>query len=67
MVTKTLTITQEAYDMLKAAKKEDESFSEVIVRKFRPKLAEFIGTITEEEAEAMKDRIAAMRKTWKIF
>ncbi len=52
MVTKTLTITQDAYDLLVKNKLEDESFSEEIRRlfTFRPKrpLTDFIGVISDE-------------------
>jgi len=65
MVTKTLTITQSAYDKLLANKQEKESFSQVIERIIPQKkktLLDFAGTLSEKEAEAFKTRITQFRK-----
>jgi predicted CopG family antitoxin len=55
MVTKTLTITKEAYDLLIQNKLKDESFSKEIVRllsvKKAKKIIEFLGIISSEEGE----------------
>lgn len=57
MTTKTLTITEDAYNLLKELKLEDESFSEEIKRvlakrNLRP-LTDFAGILSDEEGEAM--------------
>ncbi|HLC67012.1 MAG TPA: antitoxin VapB family protein [Candidatus Nanoarchaeia archaeon] len=75
MVTKTLTITEDAYDLLKHRKVEGESFSDVI-RKLAMKkgdISQFYGAwrdlMTEEEAEQMKHDIeeADKRNTEHVF
>ena len=59
MVTKTLTITEEAYILLRGAKVKDESFSEGIIRLFSQKrkrpLTDFFGIISEEDGQEMLD------------
>ena len=60
MVTKTLTITEDAYVLLKQRKAEGESFSEVIRKLASQKgdIMQFHGAwknlMTDEEAETMK-------------
>lgn len=53
MAHKTLTISEEAYEMLSGLKKEGESFTELIKRIAAPlrkkKLSEFAGLIDDEE------------------
>ncbi len=53
MAHKTLTISEEAYDMLAELKKEGESFTELIKRITAPmrkkKLSEFAGAIKDEQ------------------
>lgn len=53
MAHKTLTISEEAYEMLKELKKESESFTELIKRITAPlrkrKLSEFAGAIKDEK------------------
>lgn len=59
MATKTLTITEDAYNFLAGAKYKDESFSEEIIRFFSNKrrrpLSDFFGIISPEEGQAMVD------------
>ncbi len=63
MVTKTLTITKDAYEQLKSLKRPDESFSEEIKRITADKrdIMRFAGILTEEEGEEMKKEIKKMR------
>src|SRR3989338_3297761 len=51
MSTKTITVTEDSYFMLKSAKREDESFSELIKRLFAPKanIMQYAGLIKEDE------------------
>lgn len=55
MAHKTLTISEEAYEMLADLKKEGESFTELIKRIAAPlrkrKLSEFAGAIKDEQFE----------------
>lgn len=63
MATKTLTITEDAYERLHAMKEENESFSEVIRRlTTKVKLSDFAGLLTNEEAMRVKERIAKARE-----
>ncbi len=63
MATKTLTITEDAYERLLKAKERDESFSEVIVRNFpKRSLSELIGILTHKEAEELRTHIRERRK-----
>ena len=64
MSTKTISITDEAYGILKAKKEEEaESFSEVIVRLAgRKKLASFAGILSEESAGKLEEDIKEIRR-----
>ena len=70
MVTKTITVTEEAYKALASDKKKDESFSEVILRTHKRKgnvenLMKFVGAwnhIPDEVIDDMKKDIENMRK-----
>lgn len=67
MVTKTLTITKDAYERLKMLKKPDESFSKVIKRITEDKqdIMRFAGILSEEEGEEMLKDIKRMRESIK--
>ncbi len=66
MATKTLTITEDAYTMLKNKKMKDESFSEEITRllsaKRKKSLMDFFGILTEEEGEGMLNDLKAIKE-----
>ena len=70
MVTKTITVTEEAYRALASDKKKDESFSEVILRTHKKKgnvedIMEFVGAwshIPNRIIDDMKEDIENMRK-----
>lgn len=66
MATKTLTITEDAYNLLANNKLDDESFSEEIRRimtkkRARP-LSDFFGILSEEEGEDIIKVIEDSRK-----
>jgi predicted CopG family antitoxin len=62
MSTKTITITEDAYNRLKSRKGENESFSQVIVKHFpvKRKLSEVLAEIGRDDE--MADRIEAASK-----
>lgn len=67
MVTKTLTITKDAYEQLKALKKPEESFSEEIKRITATKqdIMQFAGALSylsDGEVEEIKSGIRQMRE-----
>ena len=67
MVTKTLTITEDAYDILARQKKEGESFSSEIRRLLgrKTRISDLAGSwsdVTEKEAEEMKGVIRRQRE-----
>ena len=67
MVTKTLTITKEAYDQLKALKRPDESFSQTIKRITGNKqdimrFAGILSDLSDKDIEEMKQSIRELRK-----
>ncbi len=72
MSTKTISITEEAYDRLDSRKKERESFSEVIKRLTgKRSLTEFAGIFSKEEAAELeknirKGRISATKRLERI-
>ncbi len=63
MATKTLTITEDAYERLAALKTENESFSDVI-EKVTGKVSLFsiAGLLTETEADNLEESIKELRK-----
>ena len=62
MVTKTITVTKDAYERLKALKRPEESFSKEIERITSGKqdIMRFAGILTDNEGEEM---LAAIKKT----
>ena len=66
MATKTLTITEDAYTMLKNKKMKDESFSEEITRllsnKRKKSLMDFFGILSNEEGEGMLNDLKAIKE-----
>src|SRR2546425_11237615 len=63
MATKTISITREAYDRLKARKGPEESFSDVILRLTdRRPLAEYAGMLGKDSVKAMRKAIEEARR-----
>lgn len=60
---RTLNVTEEAYDLLAALKKENESFTDVIKRLAGERsLTEILGVLDEAQAQKMQARIDAARE-----
>ncbi|MHA2273183.1 MAG: antitoxin VapB family protein [Candidatus Hodarchaeales archaeon] len=64
---KTISLSNEAYELLKEQKRENESFSDVILRVFdrKAKTSDFIGAWndnTPEEQEEIYELLRSMRK-----
>ncbi len=67
MATKNISITEEAYRILERNKKENDSFSKVIVREMGKKgnfhkLREFYGILSKEAGDALEKSIIETRK-----
>jgi len=66
MTVKTITITENAYNMLKGMKHGDESFSEVIARigSEKKSIVDFLGLLKDsgESVEEMQKRVKETRK-----
>ena len=67
MATKNISITEEAYKILERNKKDNESFSKVIVREIGSKsnikkLREFYGILSKEVGDALEKSILEGRK-----
>ncbi len=70
MATKNISITEEAYRVLERNKKENDSFSKVIVREIGKKsniekLKEFSGILSKETGEYLEKSILEGRKIHK--
>ena len=66
MGTKTISITDDAYDVLKTRKEDKESFSEVIVRlSGRKPLASFYGALSAESADRLESIMRRARDVHK--
>lgn len=65
---KTITVTDQAYEHLRALKKQDESFSQVIERIYSEKkpisLDEMVGTMDESEGRKLEQEIEKSRKSF---
>ena len=62
MATKTISITEEAYERLRTRKEKNESFTDVINRVTGKRdIMELAGVLSNEEAEQMKNHIQDMR------
>ena len=67
MVTKTITVTKDAYEQLKALKRPEESFSEEIKRITNGKqdimrFAGILSDLSDKDIEEMKQSIRELRK-----
>ena len=64
MATKTISITEEAYERLRMKKEKNESFTDVINRiAGKRDIMEFAGILTDEDAKKMKEHIRIMRQS----
>lgn len=63
MAVKTITVTEDAYEALKALKSSNESFSETILKvaKRRP-LSDFFGVLSKESSDRLEKAILEGRK-----
>lgn len=65
MGTKTVSLADDAYTLLKGEKREGESFSDVVRRLLgdeQPSLTELAGFLDPEEAEEVRDVVAEIRR-----
>ncbi len=67
MATKTISITEEAYERLKAKKENNESFTDVINKiTGRRSIMEFAGILSDEDAEKIEEHIKGIRQRSRI-
>ena len=64
MTTKTITVTEEAYNSLKRLKSRDESFSQALLRLGKGKgvAAKYFGILKKDDAKDLQKRLKAIRK-----
>ena len=63
MTTKTITITEEAYNLLKNTKEGNESFTEAIIKiAKKDPLSKLAGILSKEEASELRRHIAISRE-----
>ncbi|HIH10579.1 TPA: hypothetical protein HA241_00130 [Candidatus Woesearchaeota archaeon] len=63
MTTKTLTITEDAYERLSKYKSAHDSFSDVIIKHFpKHSLLELVGRLTTKEAEGLRKHVKERRR-----
>ncbi len=63
MATKTITVTESAYEALKSLKDKNESFSETILRVAKRKpLSYFYGALSKESGKRLESAIMEARK-----
>jgi len=62
-MSKSIRLSDEAYERLAAHKREDETFSEVVLRLAGERsLLELAGILSDEEAEALRDAVDDRRE-----
>lgn len=69
MGSKTISVDDEAYALLKSAKVGDESFSDVVKRALspdRPKLTDFAGLLTQAEGKKLERFLLEARASEKV-
>lgn len=63
MATKTISLSEDAYERLRAMKREGESFSDVVRRLTAGvRLTEFHGALSAETADELEARVEAARR-----
>jgi len=62
-MSKSVRLTEEAYERLAAHKREDETFSDVVLRLAGERsLLELAGILSDEEADALRDAVEERRE-----
>jgi len=62
-MSKSIRLSEEAYDHLAAHKREDETFSDVVLRLAGERsLLELAGILSDEEADALRDAVDERRE-----
>ncbi|MEF8907773.1 MAG: antitoxin VapB family protein [Haloarculaceae archaeon] len=62
-MSKSIRLSEEAYERLAAHKREDETFSDVVLRLAGERsLLDLAGVLSDEEADALRDAVAERRE-----